>query len=77
VLRSTDRIPVNQDSLQNAWQGSWPAIVRIIILEIVLLLALAGAFVCYLSWSSEAAVSDFMAASRSFQAVHSPCDRSA
>lgn len=76
MLRSTDNVPVNQDSLRNAWQGSWPAIVRIIILEIVLLLALAGALVCYLSWSSEAAVFDFMAASPS-QAVHPSCDHSA
>ncbi len=59
------------------WQGSWPAIVRIIILEIVLLIALASAFVYYLNWSSEASVSDFMAASRSSRAVHAPCDESA
>ena len=67
----------NQQSLRNLWQGAWPAIVRIIILEIVVLLALAGAFVYYLNWSSEAALADFMAASRSAHAVHSPCDTSA
>lgn len=66
----------NQQSLRNLWQGAWPAIVRIIILEIVVLLALAGAFVYYLNWSSEAALTDFMAASRSAHAVHSPCDTS-
>ena len=59
------------------WQRSWPAIVRIIILEIVVLIALASAFVYYLNWSSEASLSDFMAANPSLQAVHSPCDGSA
>lgn len=71
---SNDNVPANQDYRQNIWQGSWPAIVRIIILEILLLIALAGAFVYYLNWSSEAALADFMAASRSSQAVHSACD---
>lgn len=74
---STDNVSANQESRQDIWQGSWPAIVRIIVLEIVLLLALAGAFVYYLNWSSEAALADFLAASRSSQAVHSPCDGSA
>jgi uncharacterized membrane protein len=76
---SADRVPANQDSRPNIWQDSWPAIVRIIVLEILLLIALAGAFVYYLSWSSDAAVSDFMAHSPSVQAakVHPSCDRSA
>jgi LPS O-antigen subunit length determinant protein (WzzB/FepE family) len=56
-----DHVPSNQDSLQNFWQGSWPSIVRIIIVEILLLLALAFALVYYLNWSSDAAVSEFMA----------------
>jgi hypothetical protein len=77
---SADNVPAHQDSRQNFWQGSWPSIVRIIILEIVLLLALAGAFVYYLNWSSEAAVSEFMATeSLPLQAVkdRAPCGRSA
>ena len=73
---STEHVPADQDPRQNFWQGSWPAIVRIIVLEILLLLALAAAFVYYLNWSSEAALSEFMAASRSPQTVHSPCERS-
>jgi hypothetical protein len=73
VSSSTDNVPANQDSRQNFWQGSWPAIARIAVLEIVLLLALAGAFVYYLNWSSEANLSDFMATSRSSQTVHSSC----
>ncbi len=70
----------NQESRQNFWQGAWPAIVRIIILEIVVLIALAGALVYYLNWSSEAALSEFMAKGEAaFQAVtnRTPCDRSA
>ena len=75
-----DHVPVDQDSLQNFWQGSWPSIVRIIVLEILLLLALAGAFVYYLNWSSEAALSEFMATGNPpLQAAkdHPSCRRSA
>ena len=73
-------------SLRDLWSslGFWPSIVRIIILEILVLLALAGAIVFYLNWSSEAAFADFLAAgkaapSSSLHAVkgHAPCDRSA
>lgn len=65
---------------QDFWPSFWPSIVRIIVLEIALLLALAGALVFYLNWSSEAAVSEFMATSHSSaQAikVYLPCHRSA
>jgi hypothetical protein len=75
-----DHVPVDQDSRQNFWQGSWPSIVRIIVLEILLLLALAGAFVYYLNWSSEAALSEFMATGNPpLQAAkdHPSCRRSA
>jgi len=67
-------------SRQDFYERAWPSIVRIIILEIVLLLALSGALVLYLNWSSEAAVSEFMTGgSQPLQAVkaHLPCDRSA
>jgi len=67
--------------------GFWPSIVRIIVLEILVLLALAVAIVAYLNWSSEAAFAEFLAASKpsaaapssSLHAVkgHAPCDRSA
>jgi hypothetical protein len=69
-----------QSPWQNPWQGAWPTIVRIIILEIAVLLALAGALVYYLNWSSEAALSEFMAKSgASLEAVRSleRCDRRA
>jgi Tfp pilus assembly protein PilO len=78
VFRSADN--ANQHSEPNFWQGSWPALVRIIVLEIVLLLALAVALVYYLNWSSELSVSEFMAADQSpLHAAkdHSPCGHSA
>jgi hypothetical protein len=75
VPSSANRVPESQP---NFWQGSWPAIVRIIILEIVVLFALAVAFVCYLNWSSEAALSEFMSGP-SAQVIrdHAPCDHRA
>jgi hypothetical protein len=47
-----------------------------IVLEIMLLLALAAALVYYLNWSSDAAMSEFMATGHpQLQAVkvHTPC----
>jgi hypothetical protein len=61
VPSSANSVPPNRASRQNSYQGSWPSIVRMIVLEIVLLLALAAALVYYLNWSSEAAMSEFMA----------------
>jgi len=45
-------------------RGFWPSIVRIAFVEVVLLLALAGLFVSYLNWSSEATFAEFLAASK-------------
>jgi hypothetical protein len=45
----------------------WPSIVGIAVLEIVVLLALAGVFVAYLNWSSEASFAEFLAASEAAQ----------
>lgn len=61
MFPSVDNRPTNRDSLAESWQRAWPSIVRIIILEILLLLALSGALVFYLNWSSAAAMSEFMA----------------
>ena len=69
---STDHSATDQSSRQDAW----PSVVRIIILEIVLLVALTGALVLYLNWSSEAAVSEFMATSH-FSQNHPLCERKA
>jgi hypothetical protein len=68
-------------------QRFWPSIARILLIEVLVLLALSGAVVGYLNWSSDAAWAEFMAASEqaaqapnpSLHAVKSqtPCDRKA
>jgi hypothetical protein len=42
----------------------WPSIVRIAVIEVVALAALAGVFVAYLNWSSEASFAEFIAVSK-------------
>jgi flagellar basal body-associated protein FliL len=42
----------------------WPGIVKTALAQVMVLLALAGAFIFYVNWSSEAARADFMAASK-------------
>jgi hypothetical protein len=77
MFPSVNNRPANPASRADFYQRAWPSIVRIIIL---VLLALSGALVFYLNWSSEAAVSEFMTGeSHPLQAVktHLPCDRSA
>ena len=63
----------------------WPAIVRTLLVEVFVLLALAVAIVGYLNWSSDAAWAEFKAANiptapaMPMQAVkvQTPCDRRA
>jgi hypothetical protein len=43
----------------------WPGIVRTLLVQVLVLLALAGAVAGYLNWSSNAAWTEFMAASKS------------
>lgn len=43
---------------------SWPGVLRTLLVQMVVLLALSGAVVCYLNWSSDAAWADFIAASQ-------------
>jgi hypothetical protein len=65
--------------------GFWPTIVRTVLVEVFVLLALAVAIVGYLNWSSDAAWAEFKAANKppapnaSIHAVkgHMPCHRSA
>ena len=45
-------------------RGFWPSIVRIAVVEVVLLVALAGVFIAYLNWSSEASFAEFLAVSK-------------
>jgi len=68
-------------------QNFWPGIARIFVAEILVLIALAGAIVAYLNWSSDVALAEFLAASKLSAAAphaplhavkgHAPCDRSA
>ena len=64
-------------------QAFWPSVLRIFVIQAVVLLALAGAVVGYISWSSDMAYAEFLAAGKaqaapnsSLQAikVHLPCD---
>ena len=54
--------PANNSTAKR--QGFWPAIVRTLLVEVLLLVALSGAIVAYLNWSSNAAWSEFVAASK-------------
>ena len=42
----------------------WPAIARIVLVQVLVLLALSGAFVGYVNWSSDVAYSEFLAVSK-------------
>ena len=62
----------------------WPSIVRIAVIEVVVLLALAGVFVAYLNWSSEASFAEFLSVTKTLAApslpvteVHLPCNHGA
>ena len=41
----------------------WPAIARTLLVQVVVLLALSGAFIFYLNWSSDVAWQEFIEAS--------------
>jgi hypothetical protein len=56
-------MPAQSSQIRTNRQSFWPAIIRILLVEIVILLALSGGIVGYLSWSSEAAWAEFKAAS--------------
>jgi len=66
---------------------SWPAIIWIVLAEILVLVALSAAIVGYVNWSSEAAWAEFKAASKlpapessspvKTVKAHAPCNRKA
>ncbi len=76
--------PVNQRTESRG--AFWASIARILVIEIVILIALSAAAVGYLNWSSEIAWAEFLAASQmqalpSTQSLHAvthrtPCGRS-
>lgn len=80
-------MPLRANNSASNRRDFWPAIVRIALVEILVLLALGGAIVGYVNWSSEVAFAEFLAASKlaapsnhsAIQPVkgHAPCDRSA
>jgi hypothetical protein len=43
----------------------WPAIVRTLLIQVLVLLALSAAFIRYVNWSSDQAWAEFSAASKS------------
>jgi hypothetical protein len=45
-------------------QSFWPAIVRTLLVEVLVLLALSAAIVGYLNWSSDTAWAEFIAANK-------------
>jgi hypothetical protein len=51
----------------------WPAVVRTLLMQLLVLLALSAAVIRYLDWSSETAWAEFIAASKS--SVAEPRDR--
>jgi hypothetical protein len=76
--------PVNKSTASR--RDFWVSIARIFLVEVLVLIALSGAVVGYLNWSSEVAFSEFLAASReaagvkpAVQAIRErmPCDRGA
>ena len=50
----------------------WPSIVRIAVIEVVVLLALAGLFIAYLNWSSEASFAEFLSVTKTLAAPSLP-----
>jgi hypothetical protein len=83
MTSSADHSPASR---QGSWssKGFWISIARIVLLEVALLIALAGAAIVYIDWSSKAAFAEFLAATKvpspgsPVQAVKSraTCDRS-
>jgi hypothetical protein len=55
----------------------WVAIERTLVLQVLVLLALAGAFIRYVNWSSEIAFAEFSAASKSEMSDQKSYPRSA
>jgi hypothetical protein len=50
----------------------WPAIARTLLVQVTVLLALAGAFIGYVNWSSDASFQEFIEASQPSARVPAP-----
>ena len=55
----------------------WPAIVATLLVQVVVLLAISGAVIFYLNWSSTAALAEFMATSTPSASILSQLPHSA
>jgi hypothetical protein len=64
--------PMSTRDLQSEMNSGidWPGILRTLLVQIIVLVALTGAVVGYLNWSSDVNVTEFMAASQSL--AHDP-----
>jgi hypothetical protein len=54
---------VRRDQMKRGFD--WPAIAKTLLVEIAVLVALAGAFVFYVNWSSQVAFEEFLNADQS------------
>ena len=66
-------MPLSDDQNPDQRGLNWPALVRTLLLQLLVLLVLSAAVIRYLDWSSETAWVEFMAASKS--SVSEPGDR--
>jgi hypothetical protein len=57
-------VPLSGDQSPKKRGIDWPAILRILLMQMLVLLALTGAFVRYVDWSSDRALAEFGTASK-------------
>jgi hypothetical protein len=58
-------MPSSDKATQKKHGIDWPGIVKILAIQFAVLLAVSGAVIFYLDWSSDAALAEFMAATKS------------
>ena len=77
-----------EDSVRGAQGDSWWrfcfSILRVVVIQVVLLVALSSAFVAYVNWSSAKTFAEFLSAGTmlapsnpALQSIKNPCDRGA
>jgi hypothetical protein len=58
-------MPSPDKAIQKNRGTDWPGIIGILAIQLAVLLAMSGAVIFYLDWSSNAALAEFMAATKS------------
>jgi hypothetical protein len=58
-------MPSHDQATQKQHGIDWPGIIGILAIQVAVLLAVSGAVIFYLDWSSNAALAEFMAATKS------------